>query len=352
MTRHPQYGENPTPGHGSLLHEAGATLGVKNGGRHMPDSDVMQIRGLYRSHSHLPIWEVIDKAGFWKEVGLELTSFQFCNSSAEAESALFGGEVDFVSGNHISPYALVARGKPIVSITSPSNSTSDTLVTREPVAALTDLRGKRIADTTLEDPVGGFHHPRGNHMLWLIHDGVDPSEVTWVELADWNSEEFREAQFEALRDGRADAAFVTGNTASYEQVGCHTFALPRLPMINGPTITSSVRTLRGRAGLGERLVRAQILGTHFARTRQAETEEILQGLSARVPEVGGPRYNSVARIPAKPYPLPQAVLNAYELCCLKYPEAKAVSPLALWDLHYLRELDDSGFIDELYGEAV
>jgi hypothetical protein len=36
------------------------------------------------------------------------------------------------------------------------------------------------------------------------------------------------------------------------------------------------------------------------------------------------------------------------LGCIKSPEAKAISPLALWDLHYLRELDNSGFIDKLY----
>ena len=40
--------------------------------------------------------------------------------------------------------------------------------------------------------------------------------------------------------------------------------------------------------------------------------------------------------------------NAYKLCCLKSPEAEEMSPMALWDLHYLRELDNSGFIDALY----
>jgi hypothetical protein len=33
---------------------------------------------------------------------------------------------------------------------------------------------------------------------------------------------------------------------------------------------------------------------------------------------------------------------------LKTPEAKEVIPLALWDLHFLRQLDNSGFIDRLY----
>ena len=73
----------------------------------------MEIRGLFRSHSHLPIWEVMEKAGIWEQNGLKV-SFEFCDSSEAAEKALFGGDVDFVSGNHISPYLLVKRGKPIV----------------------------------------------------------------------------------------------------------------------------------------------------------------------------------------------------------------------------------------------
>jgi len=28
--------------------------------------------------------------------------------------------------------------------------------------------------------------------------------------------------------------------------------------------------------------------------------------------------------------------------------AKEISPLAMWDLHFLRQLDNSGFIDRLY----
>jgi ABC-type nitrate/sulfonate/bicarbonate transport system substrate-binding protein len=76
----------------------------------------MDIRGLYRSHSHLPIWEVMDKGGIWEEVGLRV-SFEFCNSSSAAEKALFDGSVDFVSGNNIYPYLLVRQGKPIVSLT-------------------------------------------------------------------------------------------------------------------------------------------------------------------------------------------------------------------------------------------
>ena len=109
----------------------------------MSRHETMEIRGFYRSHSHLPIWEVMEKAGIWEKNGLKV-SFEFCNSSEAAEKALFNGEVDFVSGNHISPYLLVKRGKPIVCLTSPSNTTNDKLVANFPVRTLTELRGRKI----------------------------------------------------------------------------------------------------------------------------------------------------------------------------------------------------------------
>ena len=76
------------------------------------------------------------------------------------------------------------------------------------------------------------------------------------------------------------------------------------------------------------------------------TEKILAKLNQRTGEDF--KYERLAGMPRKPYPDPQAIINAYELGCIKSPEAKQLSPLALWDLHYLRELDNSGFIDKLY----
>ena len=308
--------------------------------------DPIEIRGLFRSHTHLPIWEVIEQARIWNQVGLKVR-FEFCDSSSVAEAALFDGSVDFVSGNHITPYALVARGKPMVCLASPSNSVNDKLVSREPVMSIADLRGKRIGDTPLLDSLGGYHHLRGNHMLYVMRGGLSLDEVEWVELSETMTE-FRTAQLEGLKAGRADATFVTGSTEKYEQAGFKVLDLEPLPMITGPTLTSTLANLRRKERLGERLVKALVLGIHFARTRREETERMLEGLRRRVPEAGRVNYNSVAKLQPKPYPDNRGVANAYELCCLKDPKAKELSPLALWDLHYLRELDGSGFIDQLY----
>jgi ABC-type nitrate/sulfonate/bicarbonate transport system substrate-binding protein len=313
----------------------------------MSEYETMEIRGFFRSHSHLPIWEVMDKAGIWEQVGLRVT-FEFCDSSSAAEKALFDGSVDFVSGNHISPYLLVRRGRPIVSVSSPSNSVNDKLVARFPIKSVSELRGKRIGDTTLVDSIGGYHHPRGNHMLYVMRGGLRLDEVEWVELTESNNE-FHAMQLEVLKSGRVDAIFVTGNTDKFEAAGSDVLPLDRLPMINGPTLTSSLTTLQKKDRLGERLVKAQVLGIHYARTHRGETEKILEGLRQRIPEAKNVSYRSVAKLLPKPYPDLEGVANAYRLCCLKSPEAEEMSPMALWDLHYLRELDNSGFIDGLYG---
>jgi ABC-type nitrate/sulfonate/bicarbonate transport system substrate-binding protein len=300
----------------------------------------MKIRGVYRSGSHLPIWEVLEKAGIWDKVGLDLVSFDYCAMPPDAERALFKGDIDFISGDHLTPYALVAQGKPIVSIASPVNGQNASLASRQPLNSILDLRGKRVTDTPMEGRDGGFHHGRGNHMMYMIRAGMSINDVTWVEHDD------SEAQFEALKSGAADARFISGTGERYKEAGLHVLPLGPLPMINGPTLTTSYTVLQKKKGLGERLVKALVMGIHFGKTQRAKADRIMDKLNKRT----GESYSSKSfdRMPKKPYPDPQGVINAYELGCIKSPEAKQISPLALWDLHYLRELDNSGFIDKLY----
>jgi hypothetical protein len=50
----------------------------------------------------------------------------------------------------------------------------------------------------------------------------------------------------------------------------------------------------------------------------------------------------------KPYPLASAIQNVYDLDVGKDPAMRNIGPMEPWDLHYLRTIDDSGFIDRLY----
>jgi ABC-type nitrate/sulfonate/bicarbonate transport system substrate-binding protein len=308
----------------------------------------MKIRGIYRATSHLPIWAVLQEAGIWAQVGLELTSFEFVDESSTAEKLLLSGDIDFISGNHISTYTQFQRGQPIVHITSPGNSVHDSVITREKINSVADLQGTRLGDTAQLGPQGGYSHPRGDHMLYLMREGVQPSEVQWIELAPKNGPEYEKAQMAAIKAGQIDATFISGGAGDYEDAGFHVLRPDRLPMINGPTITCSSATLDRRPGLGERLVKAEVLGIHYAHAHPEETNRILVDLSRKQGWSRARTAESITRYPKKPYPDLQAVANAYELACMQAPETREISPLSLWDMHYLRELDDSGFIDKLY----
>jgi hypothetical protein len=63
------------------------------------------------------------------------------------------------------------------------------------------------------------------------------------------------------------------------------------------------------------------------------------------------QFDSIVRgLKLKPYPAPQALANTYEIATLEYPGAKGLNPLSLWDLHWVKELDDEGFIAALINQ--
>jgi hypothetical protein len=60
------------------------------------------------------------------------------------------------------------------------------------------------------------------------------------------------------------------------------------------------------------------------------------------------RFDAVVNgLKTRRYPTPQAIANTYEIATLEYPEAVGLNPMTLWDLHWVKELDDEGFIEKL-----
>jgi hypothetical protein len=51
----------------------------------------------------------------------------------------------------------------------------------------------------------------------------------------------------------------------------------------------------------------------------------------------------------KPFPHPLAVWNVYNLDVAHDPTVNFIGPFEIWDTSLLRSIDDSQYIDELYG---
>lgn len=306
---------------------------------------------LFRAQ-HNAMWELADKAGLMAQMNLSINSLEYADNSKEAEAKLFGGGLDFIAGNHISPYMWVARNRPIVQIASPGNAVRSSIVSKQPLESLTELQGKeiRIADQNYHDRYGSVQHPRGNHILDTFRAGIKPEQATWIDSGDFDDPDLNKNVLEAVASGRAEIGFRGGSPEELQAAGLHRLQLPTLPMVNGTTITTTFDVLHQKEMLAERLVKLMVLTIHYARMHPEEAQKLLDTKMDRGYSEFGGRVQGIARYPMKPYPTQEAIAAAYELCCLQYEETQNASPLALWDLHYLRDLELSGFIDELIQE--
>jgi hypothetical protein len=44
-----------------------------------------------------------------------------------------------------------------------------------------------------------------------------------------------------------------------------------------------------------------------------------------------------------------AIANVYQEALRQDKDAQKVNPIELWDVHHIRRIADSGFVDKLYG---
>ncbi len=302
---------------------------------------------------HSQLWELAEKSGILGQLNLGIASQEEADYAGAADDALFSNKIDFIVGNHISPYVNMAHGLPVVCIASPGNYIRDRVISRQPVASLAEFKDKglRIADSYFTDQHGGINHGRANHVIDVSQAGYATGEAEWVELAHLGTPELAPAIVGAVKSGKADVGFLGGrNSEAAEREGLHVTTLPTIPMVNGSTITTTYEALARKEQLGERLVKAMVLTIHFAKVNPEEAQRLLSARMGKPYTEHGGRAQQVSRYRSKPYPDTEGVGNAYELCTMKFEEAKAIRPMALWDMHYLRELDQSGFIDELIQE--
>jgi hypothetical protein len=125
-------------------------------------------------------------------------------------------------------------------------------------------------------------------------------------------------------------------------------------MIRGVTLTTTMSFVKNHEAKIRLLIRGFGDAIHFFITRKQETLEILKEHASPILHLQSneevemlyeERAHSLER---KPYPAIEAITNFFRLAMRRNPEIASFNPLALWNSHYVRELDDSGYIDQLY----
>jgi ABC-type nitrate/sulfonate/bicarbonate transport system substrate-binding protein len=129
--------------------------------------------------------------------------------------------------------------------------------------------------------------------------------------------------------------------------------VPFLPMVWFTTVSSGLPFVEKHPDIIDRFLRGVCEGIAYFKTHRAESIKIIKDKYKAEgdmdDETATHLYNDLSRLlQAKPYATIPAISNVYEISIEQDKAAEKTDPMALWDFHYLRRIDDSGFIDNLY----
>lgn len=263
--------------------------------------------------------------------------------SREYEAALFHGRCDAIIEHLEYLYEKAADGEKITMFCAPSKGGDLELVVPGPVRSVAELKGKTMA-------VRGSGRPHAV-TLWLRMIGLERAVRTIIVKDD---EVGRWGQWKKVANGECIATFMSPlYLPDALTAGLKVLSVPPLPVIGHFAQACLSPLAKENPALLRDYVKAVIHALCLLTLRQDEAREmVLPDVMKRmkIDDVGEAkrRFDAIARgLQIKPYPTPEAIANTYEIATLEYPGAKGLNPISLWDLHWVKELDDGGFIDDL-----
>ena len=312
----------------------------------------------YRASSHLALLHVVNECGAWERQNLDV-NYTFKISSKDAHRQVPTSEIEFVGGNHVSTYAHRARGDSWTYIGQTVNMLHHKLVVRP------DSGIDQIADLRQRKVLTSGSHPALNDWLYLKQRGldVDRDEVEIVNRSRVKKGEMDEAEganapkkpkWELVRDGTVDATLLSNPLAAFAaRAGLKVIDVEPLPMIHFTTLSTSQAFVDKHPDIVERFLKGILEGIAFFKTRRAESVKIIKERHRTEgvldDEMAEDLYSELAQVlEPKLYPSMAAIANVYEEALRQDADAAKVNPLTLWNLHFVRKLDDSGFVRDLY----
>jgi len=316
----------------------------------MAQKPIIPVRFVYRSASMVPLLTIMQEKGLWEKEGIDVRDFRWSEDAIPPEEELLDDAIDFIFGNHVTPYMRLAQGHDMVCMAQTENWMHQWVATAPGITDLKMLTNKRVVGLPLFLDNGKFSgHNDGNKVLLLELEGVDTKTVEFILPKSVGN------PIDAVRDGKAEACFIhTNRGPAAEAAGLVVHKLPPMPMVHSITFTSTLHRLAQQEDFSERLMRVLVESTHFFKTNKEETIDLIKKPIApyyegQLEKIIANYDEAAAEYETKPYPRAEALINVHKLACMVYPESKIVNPLELWDTQTLRHLFSTGYVDKLYG---
>ncbi len=287
---------------------------------------------------------VTERAGLFAKHGLQVST-RLMKGAKGVVKGLMDGEIQF--GNLAAPAllrAVLEEKADLVFLTGGINQ--QFLVGRPGIAERKQLRGASIGmmgDKGLNDILASFVIDE------LKKSGTYPVHVTWVPSEGIEG-------IALLLAGRCDALVLTPPQAvEAKRRGCAflvDFAEFGLNYALGGIATRR-RTIKKDPETVRKFIKAYVEGMHRYRTDRDFTVRVQQ-------EYSGIKDRTVAEetydltqpgMPEIPYPVVPALETALKAMARDLPAAARVDAQKFVDTRFMRELEQSGFFGELYGET-
>jgi ABC-type nitrate/sulfonate/bicarbonate transport system substrate-binding protein len=261
---------------------------------------------------------------------------------AEFEAALFQGHCDVIIEHIEYLHTEAVKGKKITLFCAPQIQRGLQLVVPQSFNSLDDLHGKSMAVRDLGRPY--------RITLWLRKVGLEKDVkmiiVTDQEIGRWK-------QWKKVLSGECAACFVAPiYLPEALAAGLKTFPASEAEVVSLFAQACTAEFGANNSPLLKDYLKAVIHAVALILYRRDEAMEIIGREPMRLMKVTDPtelrrQVDSIAQwLQVKPYPTTEAIVNTNEIAAQEYGPTLE-NPLKLWDLHWVKELNDEGFIDNL-----
>jgi NitT/TauT family transport system substrate-binding protein len=156
----------------------------------------------------------------------------------------------------------------------------------------------------------------------------------------------------SLENGRVHAAMLAAPDVFIAQKkGFYTLAYVSLPY-QTTSVATTRRFIRENPEVVRRYVKSQIEALHRMKTDRETGIKVLAkyhgSQDKEILERTYDLYRSDEKLPPKQYPTLEGIKNILEPLAQTDPKAKGAKPEDFVDTRFIKELDESGFIDDLY----
>jgi hypothetical protein len=300
-----------------------------------------KIRLAYRDDDRTPvIFSIKEMARRHYDIDVEVLQIK---GTEEYEAALFDGSCDVIIEHLEYLYAEAAKGKKVTIFCAPSKGGSLDLVVPPHVRVPEELRGGTMAVRTSGQPHAVT--------LWLKMMGLEKDVKTLLVK---DSEVGRWGQWKKVASRECNAAFMSPlYLPEALSAGLKRLDVPDIPVVGHYAQACLSEFPAKNSTLLKDYLRAAIHAVCLMIYRRDEALKIasaepMKRMKIESREELEQQFDAIVKgLKPKPYPSAQAIANTYDMATLDYPDAKGLNPLSLWDLHWVRQLDDEGFIDAL-----